>query len=139
MYCIWWNVKVYSTWGPQALTVTLLSGTLHFLSEGLIFAYQQANHRINKNQHRQKKSCIISLWYNSNQSFVIDTSHQTYIIPTLPFSSSKSHFSKVILIHVHRKHIYHLLFIFIQFYIGSLNHLKIQILISIFINSLSNH
>ena len=43
--------------GPQALTVTSVSEKSGwFLSEGLIFAQQQPNHRINKNQQWHKKA-----------------------------------------------------------------------------------
>ena len=35
---------------PRGLTVTRVSETLHFLSEGIIFGYQQAHHRILKKQ-----------------------------------------------------------------------------------------
>ena len=47
------------TRGPQALTVTCVSETYtDFLSEGLIFVYQQPHHRINENQ----------LWYRKAAS-----------------------------------------------------------------------
>ena len=47
------------TRGPQALTVTWVSETLHWLLvKGLIFVYQQPHHRINENQ----------LWYRKAES-----------------------------------------------------------------------
>ena len=53
------SLNFYKTRGPWASTVTRVSGLYtDFLSEGLIFAYKQPHHRINKNQQWQRKAAL---------------------------------------------------------------------------------
>ena len=61
----------------------------NFLSEGLIFEYQQAHENKLKKSKVAEESCIIATSYNNNQCAVYwYTSLKSYIILTLPALNS---------------------------------------------------